>query len=600
MIMLICVTWITIPERFGLGVFLMKTIFSYMKPYKWYAILAIVFVFIELSVDLLQPIIIAKIIDDGIVAGSLETIWSWAIVLVVLSFVSLIAGILNSYFSSHTAQSFSFDLRNALFRKIQTFTMATYLKFPTSSLITRLTSDVTQVQTVLFMSLRIMLKSPLIVIGSLTMAFLVNAKMALFLIAGVPILIFILLMLVKSGIKNFGAVQRRVDRVNRVLQESLQAIRLVKAYMRGDYEYNRLDKVANALKFDTIKALRLMEVVMPTMLVVMNIGLLAAIWIGAEQIRSGEAQVGELVAIINYSMRMTGFFAMFAFFINLYSRAKASSERMEEILLVKDGVELIQNEEMELNDTRKITDGTIRFEHVSFVYPNTTKKVLDNISFEVAKGEKLAIMGATGSGKSTLLNLIPRFYEPTSGAVYVNNENVANWDLKKLRSILGIVPQKAMLFTGSIIENVRWGKNDASLEEVQQATEKAQIHHAIKKFPAQYDTRVGQKGVNLSGGQKQRLSIARALIKNTPILILDDSTSALDVKTESALWDSLEEEGATMLVVTQKVSTAKGAHNILLLDEGKVVAFGNHEELIRSNKLYQQIAKSQGQVGEQL
>lgn len=557
-----------------------------------------IFVIMELTVDLLQPLIIAKIIDEGIVAGSLETIWSWAAVLVGLSFLSLVAGILNSYFSSHTAQSFSFDLRNALFQKIQTFTMATYLKFPTSSLITRLTSDVTQVQTVLFMSLRIMLKSPLIVIGSLTMAFIVNAKMALFLIAGVPILIFILLVLVKKGIKNFAAVQRRVDRVNRVLQESLQAIRLVKAYMRGNYEYDRLEKVARSLKFDTIKALRLMEVVMPVMLVVMNVGLLAAIWVGAEQIRSGEAQVGELVAIINYSMRMTGFFAMFAFFINLYSRARASSERMEEILLVTDGVEPIQNEETV--SSGKVKGGTIRFEQVSFVYPNTTKKVLDNISFEVGKGEKLAIMGATGSGKSTLLNLIARFYEPTSGEVYVNNQNVANWDLKKLRATLGVVPQKSMLFTGSISENVRWGKRDASLEDIQQAAKKAQIHHAIEKFPTQYDTRVGQKGVNLSGGQKQRLSIARALIKNASILILDDSTSALDVKTESALWDSLEEEGATMLVVTQKVSTAIGAHKILLLDDGKVVAFGNHKELIRSNKLYQQIAKSQGQVGEEL
>lgn len=579
----------------------MKTIFSYIKPYKWYAMLAIVFVIMELSVDLAQPLIIAKIIDDGIVAGNLQSIWTWAFILVGLSFFSLIAGILNSYFSSHTAQSFSFDVRNALFRKIQTFSMNTFSKFPTSSLITRLTSDVTQVQTVIFMSLRIMLKSPLIVIGSLTMAFLVNAKMALFLIVGVPILLLILFLLVKKGIKNFGAVQQRVDFVNRILQESLQAIRLVKAYMRGDYEYTRFEKVATPLKFDTMKALRLMEVIMPAMLVIMNIGLLAAIWVGADQVSSGEAQVGEIVAIINYSMRMTGFFAMFAFFINLYSRAKASSERMEEVLLVQDGIEEIQHGIEDLKDKENL-GGTIRFEQVSFVYPNTTKKVLDNITFDVKKGEKLAIMGATGSGKSTLLNLIARFYEPTSGKVYVNNEDVATWDLKSLRAYLGIVPQKSMLFTGSIVENIRWGKQDASLEEVQEATKQAQIHNAIENFPAKYNTRVGQRGVNLSGGQKQRLSIARALVKKAPILILDDSTSALDVKTESALWEALEQSGNyTMLVVTQKVSTAKNAHNILLLDEGKIVGFGNHNELIQSSKLYRQIAKSQGViVGDQL
>lgn len=571
----------------------MKTVFSYIKPYKWPAIAALFLMLIELFVELVQPLIMAKIIDEGILAENSEAIWQWGFIMFLLAMLALFVGIVNSYFASHAAQSFSYDLRNALFGKIQSFTMATYLKFPTSSLITRLTNDITQVQNVFFMSLRIMLRAPLAVIGSIVMAFLINVKMALFLLIGVPFLIIFLVVMVKKGVAYFSKVQKKLDRVNRVLQESLQAMRLVKAYMRGQYEESRFNEVAESLQINTVKALRTMELIMPILLLVMNLSLLVVLYFGSFEVSSGRAQVGDLVAIVNYAMRMTSSFSMFAFIIIAFARAKASAERMEEILVIEDGLESSSGQDYIVNEDKL---GTVRFDNVSFSYDGQAE-VLHNVSFEVGQGEKLAIMGATGAGKSTLLNLIPRFYEPTSGKVFVNGRDILAWDLHDLRAMIGFVPQQSLLFTGSILENVSWGKIDANLEEIEAATKKAQIHESVESFPNAYETKVGQKGVNLSGGQKQRLSIARALIRKAQILILDDSTSALDVNTEAALWAGLAEEQMTMLVVTQKIRTAQGADRILLLDGGRVVAFGHHDELLQTSTLYQKIAASQQEEG---
>ncbi|MFY3792476.1 ABC transporter ATP-binding protein [Ureibacillus sp. MALMAid1270] len=578
----------------------MKTVFSYVKPYWLPALIAFILMLIELTVELVQPLIIAKIIDEGIVVEDLSSIGFWGIILVSLAVLALFCGIVNSYFSSHVAHSFGYDLRNALFSKIQSFTMATYLKFPTSGLITRLTNDVTQVQNVLFMSLRIMVRAPLSAILSLVLAFIINPKVALFLFIGAPIVIGFLYYMAKKGITYFAQVQWRLDRVNRVLQECLQAIRLVKAYMRNQYESSRFQHVADSLKIDTTKALRIMELIMPALLLIMNLSLLAVIWFGSSEVSAGNAQVGELVAIINYAMRITGNFSMFAFIIIAIARAKASADRMKEVLTVDE--KGLENQKVgKETDTNVSIDsiGTLQFNQVSFTYPNTELQVLTNVSFEVKQGEKLAIMGETGAGKTTLLNLIPRFYEPTSGTILVNGRNILDWRLEDLRAMIGFVPQKSLLFTGSIHENLKWGKQEALFEDVRFSAEQAQIHETVESFPNKYETRVGQKGVNLSGGQKQRLSIARALIRKSRILLLDDSTSALDVKTEAALWDALEDENATMLVVTQKVRTAKTMDKILLLHDGKVEAYGSHDELLQVSERYRQIVESQAeQVGE--
>lgn len=571
----------------------MKEVFSYVKPYKWTAIFALFLMLLELFVELVQPLIMAKIIDEGVRAQNQGMIMQWGAVLLALSFTAFMAGIINSYFSSHTAQSFSYDLRNAMFDKIQSFTLATYQKFSTASLITRLTNDVTQVQTVLFMSLRIMLRAPLAVIGSIIMAFVVNAKLALFLVIGVPIIFVFLIFMVAKGVSYFGQVQKRVDRLNRVLQENLQAIRLVKAYLRGMYEATRFDEVASRLKIDTVKALRIMEYIMPVLFFIMNMSLLAVLWFGTKQIASGTTPLGDIVAIVNYAMRMTGSFSMFAFIIIFYARAKASAERMAEVLSMENEVEDTSFSEEVGHPMRY---GELMFEHVSFTYPGGDAPVLSDVSFQVKSGEKLAIMGATGAGKSTLLQLIPRFYEVTQGRILVEGQDVQHWELQELREIIGYVPQQSLLFTGSIADNVRWGNAEAEMDAVLQATMQAQIHASVEDFPNGYNTKVGQKGVNLSGGQKQRLSIARALLRKGHILMLDDSTSALDVKTEQSLWEALSEERATMLVVTQKIRTAKGADRILLIDAGKVVGYGTHEELLQTSTLYKKIAISQQEV----
>jgi ATP-binding cassette subfamily B multidrug efflux pump len=565
-----------------------KTVFSYAKPYKRLIIFALAFMLLELTVELLQPLVISKIIDDGIVAGNQERIIQYGMMLMALSAVAFGAGIVNSYYAAHVSQSFSFNLREAVYSRIQSFSLATFNKFPASGLITRLTSDVTMVQQVLFMGLRIMLRAPLLVIGSMVMALVVNAKLAVYLVVVFPFLLFFLYMMVKKGVSYFSFVQLRLDRLNRMTQENLQAVRLIKAYLRGKYESGRFSKVAGSLKADTVKALRVMEIILPVLLLGMNLSLLAVIWFGATEIRQGGAQIGELVAIVNYAMRMTGAFSMFSFIIMAYARAKASSERIEEVLMADE----VQEKE-EAGEEQAIRRGEVFFDNVSFAYPGTGRDVLKNISFKMKPNEKLAIMGATGSGKSSLLQLIPRFYDATEGTVYIHGRDVKKWSLRALRKTIGLVPQQSLLFTGTISDNLSWGKEQARQQELAGAAVKAQIHDTVERFPKGYGTRVGQKGVNLSGGQKQRLSIARALVRKPSILILDDSTSALDVKTEAALWEELGRENATMLVVTQKVRTALKADRILLLEEGEISAYGTHQQLLQSSELYRQIALSQ-------
>lgn len=544
---------------------------------------------VELSVELMQPLLIAAIIDDGILARDQHTITFLGIIMLALSVIAFLAGVINTFIASHAVQSYGYDIRQALFQKIQSFTMATFLKFPSASLITRLTNDVTITQNVIFMGLRIMLRAPLLVIGSIVMSFIVHPYLALYLVMGAPFLVVVLYWMSRKGITLFGEVQRSVDRVTRKIQENLQAVRLIKAYLRGNFESDRFSKVADKLKMDNVTAFRIMELILPVLLFVMNVSLMAVLWFGAKEIQTGNAQMGELVAIVNYAMRMTGAFSMFAFIIVFFSRAKASAERMEEVLVVEEGLE-----EIHTNSANVLHGvGEIEFRNVSFHYPLVDAPVLKNVSFVAKPGTKLAIMGATGSGKSTLFNLIPRFFDATEGNVLVNGVDVQEWPLKELRRVIGLVPQQSMLFTGSIEENLGWGDATATEELLKEAAKQAQIHHSIEQFPDQYNTRVGQKGVNLSGGQKQRLSIARALVRKPEILLLDDSTSALDVSTENALWEALENEHATMLVITQKIRTAKGADRILLLEEGKVSAYGTHDELMESSILYREIAESQ-------
>ncbi|WP_424766253.1 ABC transporter ATP-binding protein [Paenibacillus sp. sgz302251] len=567
----------------------MRTMFTYLKKYRFAAVVALLLMLMELAVELLQPLIISKIIDNGIGENNLTVVLQWGGVLIGCSILAFVVGIFSSFYASHVSQSFGFDLREKLYDKVQSFSFANFNRFPESSLITRLTNDVTQLQNTVFMGLRIMLRAPLLVIGSIAMAFVVQPKLALWLAAVIPLLSVFLFWVLKRGERLFRSVQQQLDHVNGVMQQNLIGMRIVRVFVRMKHEAGRFGHASEQLMDRTVSALRLTELTMPIILLVMNTSVIAILWFGRFELDSSGASVGEVVAIVNYATRTTAALSIMSMIVVNYSRARASAQRIEEVILTD--IDLKDAEESV--DRVKLQQGTVSFEQVSFQYADNDQRVLRDISFQANPGETIAIMGATGSGKSSLVQLIPRLYDVQSGTIRVDGIDNRQMKLEQLRKQIGYVPQEIMLFTGTVADNIRWGKENATLEEVMEAARLAQIHETIMKLPEQYDTIVGQKGVNLSGGQKQRLTIARALVRKPFILLLDDSTSALDVHTETALLHALKQRKCTTFLVTQKISSTVGADTILLLDEGELLAQGKHEQLLSLSPLYQKIYESQ-------
>ncbi|MGF2095953.1 ABC transporter ATP-binding protein [Mammaliicoccus lentus] len=567
----------------------MRTVLKYIKPYTGLFILGLILMLIELAVELIQPIFISEIIDNGILKNDLNHVYLYLGIMLVTGLVALVSGIWNSFVAGHVSQTFAYDLRTAQFSKIQTFSLATLEKFKTSSLITRLTSDVNNCDTAVYMSIRIMLRAPLMIIGSIIMSFIVEPRLALYLVIGTPFIFIIIFFIARTGSKLFTKIQRKFDEMNRFFQQNLEAVRLIKASQTSHQEINQFKEKIKDIRHNYTYALRLMELINPSLLFIINASILAVIWFGSDMVNSSTLEVGKLVAIINYGMRMQGGFGMLAFLIMTLSRMKASSDRIEEVLTTPSDEWVLEKNGHKVENHAY----SIKFNNVSFTFPNANKPVLHNISFEVEPRETFAIMGSTGSGKSTLLSLIPKIYRTKQGEILLDGKNVEDWEIEDLRDAIGYVPQTALLFSGTIYENLQFGDPNAELETLETSTQKAQIHNSIEAFDHQYETMIGQQGVTLSGGQKQRLSIARALVRKPGVLILDDSTSALDVKTESALWDALEHEDTTKLIVTQKISTAKTADRIMLLVDGHIEAIGHHEELLKSSKLYNEIANSQ-------
>ncbi|WP_332691656.1 ABC transporter ATP-binding protein [Halalkalibacter lacteus] len=569
----------------------MSNVFSFLRPYKFPVFIALTLMLIELTVELIHPLLLAKIIDDGIMQEDLAAITRWGALMIGMSLLAFVSGVINSFYAAHVSQSTGFDLRSNLYKRIQTFSFTQLQRFQTSSLITRLTNDVTQIQNTIFMSLRIMLRAPLLIIGGTIMALFVNAKIALILVFMIPLIVLFLIWMMKKGGSLFSLVQAKLDGVNHVMRENLTAMRLVKVFVRHNYEGKRFKKSNEALMEKTVSALRLMEVAMPILLLLMNVGIMAILWFGSFEVNSGGAKVGEIVAIVNYATRITSALTVFSMIIIVFSRAKASAERIADVL---DDDKSEMNIVKERQDpSLKIVGGEIKFDHVSFHYPDMKMNVLNDLSFTANQGETLAILGATGSGKSTLFQLIPKLYEVSEGQIVLDGNNIKTFEPEHLRRQIGYVPQEFFLISGTVKENIQWGHDEATLDEVIEAAKHAQIHDVIESLPNQYETKLGQKGVNLSGGQKQRLSIARALIRKPKVLLLDDSTSALDVKTEAEFLKALKNYTCTTLIVTQKLSTAMNADKIILLDDGQKVAEGNHEQLLQQSHLYQQIHQSQ-------
>lgn len=569
----------------------MKKLSAYLKPYWKATVLAPLLMLFQVVTELLQPKLMADIVDNGIAHGNLSYIVQTGSIMIGVALVGVLGGFGCVAFSSIAAQSFGTDLRSDLYKKVHSFSFASLDKFKTASLITRLTNDVVQVQGVVLTMLRILVRAPLLSLGGFIMALTINPGLAVILVVTVPILIMSLAYVIRKGFPLFGRVQRELDRVNTVMRENLAGVRVVKAFVRADYENNRFASVNDQYTDIGIKASRIVGVIMPVMTMVLNLSILAVIWFGGIRVNSGNMQVGQVMAFINYMTQILFSLMLVGFMLMNVSRAKVSADRIREVL----------NSETEITNREHalevpIEEGRVEFKNVCFRYEGAGgEPVLRDINFTAQPGETVAILGATGAGKSTLVNLIPRFYDVTAGQVLVDGTDVRDYKLDTLRNGIGMVLQESILFSGTIRDNIRWGAENASDEEVIAAAKAAEAHDFIIKLPAGYDTVIGQRGVNLSGGQKQRVSIARALIKKPPVLILDDSTSAVDVATETRIQDAFKKlmNNSTCLVIAQRISTVLEADKILVLEDGCIVNMGNHRELMATSSVYQDIYYSQ-------
>lgn len=562
---------------------------KYLKPYWKAALLGPALMLLEVAMDLLQPKLMADIVDHGVMAGDFDHVKRMGAWMLLTSLFGLIGGVGCSIFSTIAAQYFGADLRKSLFQKVQSFSFRNLEQLHTGSLIIRLTNDVSQVQMFIQMLLRIMVRAPFLAVGSLILAFMINFRLALVLVVVVPVLFGVVYLIMRKGFPLFTKVQNKLDRVNTVLQENLAGIRVVKAFVRSDYETKRFTEANDDYMAVALRANVVMATMSPVMFLLLNGTIVAVLWLGGNLFWENSLLIGDLVAFINYVTQVLSSLLMVGMMLMNVSRAKASSDRINEVL---DTVPEIGSKEHAT--VRKINSGHIVFDGVSFAYEGE-ERVLKDVSFTARPGESLAILGATGSGKSTLVSLIPRLYEVQQGRVLIDGKDVRDYRLQDLRGRVGMVLQEAILFSGTIRDNICFGRADASQEEVEAAAKAACAHDFIMSLPQGYDTILGQRGVNLSGGQKQRISIARALLVKPAILIFDDSTSAVDLGTESRIQKALREQmkHTTSIIIAQRISSVMDADHILVLDEGEIAAEGTHTELMRSSQVYQEIYRSQ-------
>ena len=570
-------------------------LYRFIRPYRWQAIAALLLLFGMVAADLLIPRLTQRIIDQGIARGDLRVVWTTALVMLGAALVSALFTLGNSVLSVKVAQSFAHDLRSSLMRKVQTFSFKNLDRLRTGPLITRSTSDVNAVQSVVMMSLRILTRAPVWTIGAVILLVLTSPRLALLMLAFVPLIVGIVYFFSKRARPMFLWVQKRLDRLNTVMQENLAGVRVVKAFVREEHEINRFEDANARLMEENIRVMRLVAILVPTMTFILNLAVIGVIWFGGIATLSGSLTVGRVVASVNYLSFALFPLMMLAGMLGPIAAADASAERILEVLDAEPAVK-------ERRGSRSLTDlrGRVRFDRVWFSYAEDgSEPILADVSFVAEPGETVAILGATGSGKSTLIYLIPRFYDVTGGRVLIDEIDVREVSLASLRSQIGIALQEAVLFTGTVRENITYGRPDATDEEVVAAAEAAQAHKFIESLPEGYDTQIGQRGVTLSGGQRQRIAIARALLVRPKILILDDSTSAVDIETEVRLQDALDRlisesaHATTRFIVAQRISTVLLADRILVIDRGRLAAAGTHAELIERSPIYQEIYSSQ-------
>lgn len=568
----------------------MKKLATYLKPYKLHIMSALILVFLQSMAELYLPRLMSDIIDQGVVNGDVPYIWKIGGFMLLVAAGGMISSIIASYFSSRASSGFGRDLRNVVFSHVQHYSQEEFDKIGTASLITRTTNDINQVQFVLMLTLRVMVTAPIMAIGGIIMALTTDVKLSLIFLISVPVLGLAIFFVARRGIPLFKLIQKRLDKVNQVLREKLIGIRVIRSFNRVDFEEERFDQASKNLTDTSIRVNKIMALMMPVMLLIINFSTIAIVWFGGIRIDNGNMQVGDLMAFIQYAMQIMFSFMMVSMMFVLLPRAQVSANRIGEVLELQPVIKNPVNVKEKPN-----LHGHVTFNNVSFSYPNAERAALSNISFEARPGQTTAIIGGTGSGKSTLMNLIPRFYDVTEGQVLINGRDVRDWDLAELRKIIGFVPQKAVLFTGTVAENIQYGKTNATEPEIKHAAKIAQAEDFISEMNDHYQTVISQGGTNVSGGQKQRLSIARALVRKPEIYLFDDSFSALDFKTDAKLRAALknETEEATVILIAQRVSTVIDADQIIVLDEGKIAGIGTHAELLKTSSVYREIVSSQ-------
>ena len=570
----------------------MKRWLPYVKPYWVYFVVGPLLMIIEVLGEVFMPKFMAQIINNGVANQSVGYIVIMGIVMLLTALFMMVGGVGGAYFGAKASINFGADVRKDVYAKVQKFSFSNIDRFSTASLVTRLTNDITQIQNFINMVLRMCLRCPGMLIGALIMAIRINARLALILAVIMPIMAVTIVLIITKGFPRFGIMQKKIDGLNTSVQENLTNVRVVKSFVREDYENEKFQEANSNLKNAGLNALNIVIIMMPLMIFFMNFTSLAVVWFGGKQVMAGDMQIGDLTAFITYITQILSSFMMLSMIFMNASRAMASFKRLREVL----------DETIDLDDVnakypeKKVTEGRIEFKNVNFrYYKNSQEKVLDQINLTIEPGQTVGIIGSTGCGKSTLVSMIPRLYDVDEGQVLVDGVNVKDYSLKNLRNGVGMVLQKNVLFSGSIKENLLWGDENATDEEIRAAAESAQADSFVRGFTDGYQMELGQGGVNVSGGQKQRLCIARALLKKPKILILDDSTSAVDTATEARIREAFGNElkDSTKIIIAQRISSVKDADEIIVLNEGMITGVGTHEELLKNNEEYQEIYYSQ-------